>query len=78
MDALEFGYQLMSQRPRLEALATWWTPDRQAADVAVRQALAATWKSRDVIQSDIDVRPRLYGNLRRALQARSEDRGRPS
>jgi hypothetical protein len=75
MDTLEFGYVLMRQRPRLEALAIWLTHDRQEAGRAVRQALAKTWRGRATIQSDVEVGSRLCANLRQALEQRRESLG---
>jgi hypothetical protein len=69
MDTLEFGYVLMRQRPRIEALAISLAPDRQAAGVAVRQALAITWRTRKGIGSEVELGARLYANLQQSLQA---------
>jgi hypothetical protein len=43
--------------------------------MAVRQALAKTWRTRAAIYSEVEVGPRLYANLLQALEQPREDRG---
>ena len=70
MEPLEFGDLLMRRRPRLEALATWLVDDAQYAGAAVRQALADTWRARNMLLSEVEMDQFLHTHLRATLRFR--------
>jgi hypothetical protein len=67
METLEFGYQLMQRRQRLQALANWLTGDSGKAQVAIEKALAKAWRLRDRVRSEAELDPCLRGWFRDAL-----------
>ena len=67
METLEFGYELMRRRQRLQALAHWLTGDSGKAQVAVEKALAKAWKLRDRVGWEAELDPHLHRWFRDAL-----------
>jgi DNA-directed RNA polymerase specialized sigma24 family protein len=67
METLEFGYQLMQRRQRLQALANWLMGDSDKAQVAIEKALAKAWRLRDRVRSEAELDPFLHRWFRDAL-----------
>lgn len=71
LEPLELGLLLMSERPRLAAVASDLAMTPEAAGAAVRRSLRSTWLAREVIESRGQLINRLYAQLGEELRPRT-------
>jgi len=68
LEPLELGYLLVSERPRLTALAGGLSVTPEVAGAAVRRSLRTTWLAREAIETRAQLLSRLYGQLEEELR----------